>query len=51
MLGLPHIVRVGRQEGSDATEPSSITPEGIAAKDGLILTANEGESSVSLIAP
>jgi hypothetical protein len=52
-VGAPQLIKVGREELSDASTPSSISPEGIAAApDGsFLVTANEGESSVSLILP
>lgn len=46
-------IKVGDQEGASRTEESTILPEGISTSNtlGAILTANEGESSVSLILP
>jgi DNA-binding beta-propeller fold protein YncE len=50
---LVSVVKVGREEKSPATKESSISPEGVAASSdfGFVLSANEGESSVSLILP
>ena len=44
------LVRVGQSETGSPTTASSVSPEGIAAADrGLVVTANEGESSASLL--
>jgi hypothetical protein len=45
-------IKIGAKESSDATQESSVGSEGISATGtGLILIANELESSVSLVAP
>ena len=50
---LSALVKVGKDETAGADQPSTISPEGIAAssESGMIITANEGESSASLIQP
>lgn len=44
------VVRVGETEMGTLSTPSTVSPEGIAGADrGIVVTANEGESSASLI--
>jgi hypothetical protein len=51
-IQLASVVKVGASEMGTPTTESSLGSEGISANDqGLILTANEAESSVSLVAP
>lgn len=51
-IELAGVVKVGFSDEGDSETESSIGTEGIAATSGgLILTANEGESSVSLVKP
>jgi len=45
------MVKVGAQEGGTPDTESSLGTEGITAYQGIIITANEGESSVSLVVP
>jgi len=46
------MVKIGQNEMASSTEESSLGTEGITAHDsGLIITANEDESSASLLAP
>lgn len=46
------MVKVGAREGASSAEESTLGCEGISAHDsGLIVTANEDESSASLVAP
>ena len=51
-IQISHVVKVGFDDQGDATNESTIGTEGISAtSDGVILTANEEESSVSIVAP
>ena len=51
-LALQGVVSVGASEGGTPETESTIGTEGIASFDGgVIITANEGESSVSLVVP
>ena len=51
-LEVAHVVKVGFDDEGDAVTESSIGTEGISANSsGVVLTANEGESSVSLVRP
>ncbi|MCA9541467.1 MAG: hypothetical protein KC620_21365, partial [Myxococcales bacterium] len=46
------MIKVGKDEGAGPNEASTLGTEGISAHDsGRIVTANEKESSASLIAP
>lgn len=45
------MVKVGAGEGASSTEESTLGCEGISARDGVIITANEDESSASLVTP
>lgn len=46
------MVKIGFAEGASSSEESTLGTEGISAHDsGVIVTANEGESSASLVAP
>ena len=46
------MIKVGANEGASSTEESTLGCEGISAHDsGIIITANEDESSASLVTP
>jgi len=46
------MIKVGANEGASSGDESTLGCEGISAHDsGVIITANEGESSASLVAP
>ena len=51
-IRLVSVVKVGRDDGGTSVTESTIGTEGISAHSGgLILTANEDESSVSVVGP
>ena len=51
-IALASAVKIGDADGGTASTESTIGTEGISAgPGGLIVTANEGESSASLVAP
>jgi hypothetical protein len=51
-IQIAHVVKVGFDDQGDATNESTIGTEGISAtSEGVILTANEKESSVSMVLP
>jgi len=52
-ISVASVVKVGRDEMAGPDSESTVSPEGIAASSehGFIVTANEGEGSVSLVLP